>query len=412
MKIVHLVTCDSIGAGRAAIRISESVRKCGYDSEVLVVEKNTEYNSVSICKSFISQNLLRVFNKFNRTYTEKSVCEGYFNFDHLGQAYRNVRSIKEADVINLHWLNDGIWSNAFIRYLKSLNKPIVCTLHDMWMFTGGCHYDEFCSMYNTGCKCCPKLVSNRKRKSGHEIMIKKKVISELNIQTVGCSNWITNEFNNSFVGRESNRKCTTIFNPINTSTFHKMDKLACRRILGLPLYKRIVSFGARNSTSDKRKGFDILQKSISTLDPNTYELLVFGAGGFQEQSGLSLHSVGNIRDDLHLAMLYNASDCFVAPSLQENLANTVVESLACGTPVVAFQIGGMTDLIIHNTTGYLAIPYESDDLAKGIEVCSTHTQKMCEECIKSVNEKLDEEVIGEKYISLYSELIKGNGYVV
>ena len=414
MNVVHFVTYDSYGAGRATIRINNAINNCGVESNVLVVDKRTSYKSINMCESFINLNRLKIYNKINSIYRDKTIIDGFLHFDSFGQSYSNINAIQKADVLNLHWVNEGIWSKHFLKYLKQLDKPIVWTLHDMWPFTGGCHYDEFCAQYKTGCKKCPKVVTNKQKKVCHELLFKEKKIRDLMVQPVGCSSWISKEFNESFLGIGGNIQCITINNPISESFFHVMDKDSCRRVLGIPLDKKVLAFGAIDATTEKRKGFDLLSKALNNLNTKKYIWLIFGSNQSGSIEHFETYSAGIVNDDMHLAMIYNAADCFVAPSLQENLANTVVESLSCGTPVVAFDIGGMPDMIDHLCTGYLATPYDYNDLARGIEKCADNKEIMTTKCVEFAKNNFNENLIGRKYIDLYIEMLKKkeNGYKI
>ena len=405
MKVVHLVTYDCFGAGRAAERISSALNSVGCDSKVLTLGKSLNSEAISMTQTAKSLFKLKIFNRLNYQYNKKHVKNGYFHFDYHGQSYSDVEWIKKADIINLHWVNEGIWSKKFVKEMSKLNKPIVWTLHDMWTFTGGCHYDRFCGKYVEGCRECTFLQGR-----GDVALLasetKCRQIKELNIQMVGCSRWITGEYNKSYIGKSSNSKCLTIPNPISNKSFHIMDKMNCRELLNLPKDKKLIAFGAVASTSDERKGFKYLREALKSLNPNEYELVVFGCTSYNEIKEFKVHCVGNINDDIHLAMIYNSSDCFVAPSLQENLANTVVEALSCGVPVVAFDIGGMSDLIQHKKSGYLAKAYNSVELLNGIKFCINNSVIMSRNAIDFTEKFLNEKRVGTMYCDLYNHLIK------
>jgi glycosyltransferase involved in cell wall biosynthesis len=170
------------------------------------------------------------------------------------------------------------------------------------------------------------------------------------------------------------RRCRieTIPNGIDTAVFKPIDRRIAREILNLPLDRRLVLFGAMRATSDRRKGFEYLKAALDRIAVgplrHVVELVVFGATAPRspERFGLKTHYVGQINDEVALALLYASADAFVAPSRQDNLPNTVMEALACGTPCVAFRVGGLPDMIVDRENGYLAEPFVADDLAAGI----------------------------------------------
>lgn len=405
MKIVHLVTADMYGAGRAALRVSHALQKEGMDSKVCTLFKSNSSDSVQVALS-LSKRCRRIFAQKKQTLLlEKYKEHGYYHLTTGGMDLSSEPMIQQADVIHLHWINDGIWSTGFLKSLIKLNKPIVWTLHDMWPFTGGCHYDEFCQKYKNGCGACKVLKSSdRADASAKELAWKKKYFGKLKLQFIGCSQWITEEANKSDVLAGMKNTCITIPNPISTEVFKNYDRNMCRELLGISTKKKIILFGAMSATSDKRKGYEYLSRAIERLDKEAYMLGIFGSNCVEDTfAGFEAKNLGIISDDLHLALLYNAADVFVAPSVQENLANTVMEALACGTPVAAFQIGGMSDMIQHGKNGYLAKPYDITDLANGICRCCE------EEALHGVKgmEKFSERVVAQKYIEVYRAMKRG-----
>jgi len=173
--------------------------------------------------------------------------------------------------------------------------------------------------------------------------------------------------------------------------------------------KKLVLFGAVSATSDPRKGFKELSEALRKLKLRDIELVVFGSSKPKDAPdfGFNTHYLGHLHDDVSLVTLYNAVDVTVVPSLQENLSNTIMESLSCGTPVVAFNIGGNSDMIEHKINGYLAKPYDTDDLAKGIEwiLSSPNYNELCENARNKVLREFDSKVVVKKYIELYDKII-------
>lgn len=408
MKVVVLSIDDKFGAGRAAARINRAVNFAGTDSQLYVYQK-PNYPDSNILKRTSFEKIIKKFCYIlNCLRLLKYPHRSFYHAEKYGINFKKCQPLKDADIIHLHWINDGIWSPAFINYLIKLEKPIVWTMHDMWPFTGGCHYDDFCGKYSNECGCCPALNSQKNHDLSYKEIVSKKILyGRANICFVGCSEWMTNIYRESTIAKKTGHKAFTIPNPIDTEIFHKMDKAGCRKKLKLPVDKKIILFGAVNSTTDRRKGYKMLKDAISHLNHKSeYVLVVFGCEKFDDAfSDIQTFCMGIIKNDKELAILYNAADVFVAPSIQENLANTVVESIACGTPVAAFNIGGMKDMIISGFNGYLAKPYDTMQLSNGIKVCLADCGQT-EEHIKFVHDRFSYQVVGNKYTSLYRELLE------
>lgn len=405
MKVVHLSLEDSFGAGRAALRINRAVGNAGTDSVVYVLDKNDMADSYAINLSRSDRLKIMLYDRLNHMLLNKYGEHGYFHVDRFGINLMKYPEIAEADILHFHWVNEGIWSEKFIKSLIKTQKPIVWTMHDMWTFTGGCHYDEFCGNYKEKCAKCKVLGNGKKCKDALRAQIRKKeYLEKLNIQLVGCSQWITEQANGSTIGKSMKRKAVCVPNPTNDQHFKIYDKKLCRKLLGIESDKKLVLFGAVNAASDQRKGAHYIIEAIRKLDPEKYILGVFGSKTVN--LGLDAFEVinfGRINDDFHLAFIYNAADVFVAPSMQENLANTVMEALTCGTAVTAFAVGGMPDMIIHGQNGYLASAFDINDLAQGIETAvelSENSQKIR----NTILERFSEEKIGRLYSMLYEKI--------
>jgi glycosyltransferase involved in cell wall biosynthesis len=296
-----------------------------------------------------------------------------------------------------------------IEDLAKIKAPIVWSLHDMWAFTGGCHYDEECEGYKNHCGNCKVLGSEKKNDLSAKIFQRKiKVFSNIsNLTIVGLSRWMTQAARQSSLFK--NIPIVNLPNPIDTEKFSPLNKSVARNLFNLPHDKKLVLFGAMGATSDPRKGFIKLSSALQNMDSKNTELVVFGSSKPQMAQGFKqkAHYLGQLHDDVSLRVLYSAADVMVVPSLQENLSNAIMESMACGTPVVGFDIGGNGDLIDHQQNGYLAKPFDIDDLAKGIEVIlnSKNYTECCQSARNKVLREFDSHIVADKYIGLYKQLI-------
>lgn len=371
MRALSICThASSGGAARAAYRLVEGLRDL--DCSVGILAQHRE-NGDFDCIEPQPDSLGRIVNRLrykaehwaNARYLREPTADWSSN---LLPDRSVVRAIKEfaPDIVHLHWIGGGFLP---IPALAKLNLPIVWTLHDMWPFTGGCHYSGGCQGYRVGCGGCPLLGSQTSHDLSRVIWAaKNRYWNTINLTIVSPSNWMADCARaSSLFGRN---RVAVIPNGLDTERFRPFDNRFAREALGLAQDRRLILFGAVRARDNARKGYAILQAALGRLAtlPNPPELVVFGASGHTSDnlSALPTRFLGNLRDDVSLALLYSACDLFVAPSLEENLSNVVMEAMACGTPCVAFSVGGMPDLIDHLANGYLARPNDSDDLADGI----------------------------------------------
>lgn len=278
----------------------------------------------------------------------------------------------------------------------------------MWGFTGGCHLNEGCENYKKNCGKCPVLGSNREKDLSRKVWRRKYAsFSRLPKMTViGLSKWLADCASSSSLFK--NKNVTNLPNPISVDDFAPFDKVEARELLGLPKDRKFVVFGAMNATGDPNKGFKELSRALALL-PTDFELVVFGSSKPQTPQGFKQKSyyLGRLHDDVSLRVLYSAADAVVVPSRQENLSNTIMEAMACGRPVAAFSVGGNADLIDHLKTGYLAEPFDTKDLAHGINWMLNHSQPelLGNAARDKVLREFDSKVVAPNYIKLYQEAI-------
>ena len=412
MKVLIINTSDAKGgAARAAYRLHQGLQGIGVDSNMLVQMRQTDNRKVfgTSAASGLSQAKVGL-----RLTLDNLPLKRYKNYggatlspqwipDRIAAQVRHIN----PDIINLHWANAGFMQ---IETLAKLNKPIVWTLHDMWAFTGGCHYSQDCDRYTTICGACEQLGSQKEQDLSRWIWNRKvKAYKDLNLTIVTPSHWLGKCAESSRLFRDTRVEC--IPNGLDTDVYRPINKHFAREALRLPQNKSLILFGSLKATSNKRKGFHLLQAAIQSLSSSTFdestELVVFGSSEPDDppQFGFKTHYLGNFSDDLSLALIYSAADVFVLPSLQENLANTMLESLACGTPCVAFDIGGMPDMIEHKKNGYLAQPFDIHDLAKGIaHILGIFSANSSPHCRNKVEKDFTQEVQARHYLSLFQEI--------
>jgi glycosyltransferase involved in cell wall biosynthesis len=356
------------GAARATYRLHQALRQAGIDSKMLVQVKYGDDDSVFGDKPSAMRLYTELVPKLDKIplklYPQRRAVP--FSPQWFPECTASKVARLAPDIINLHWINDGFLR---IESLARLSKPIVWTMHDMWPFTGGCHYNEGCDHYTESCGACPTLASKRDKDLSRWIWNRKsRNWQELDITIVALSSWLADCARNSTLF--SNLPIEVIPNCIDTNVYMPQDKHHARYLLDLPQDKKIVGFGALRATSDQRKGFHLLKSTLELLSNSNLssdlELAVFGASRSNSTAALKAHYLGEIHDEMKLAAFYSAVDVFVLPSIEDNLPNTVMEALSCGTPCVAFRIGGIPDMIDHKLNGYLCRPFECQDLALGI----------------------------------------------
>ncbi|MDF1584688.1 MAG: glycosyltransferase family 4 protein [Methyloprofundus sp.] len=409
MKALIVNTSDiQGGAARAAYRLHQALLAEGVDSQMLVQSKSSDDFTVLGPQTKFQKALGKMRPTLDsipvRRYPARTKTLFSPSWLPFAGLVDKINAIK-PDVVHLHWIAGGMMR---IEDLAKIKAPIVWSLHDMWAFTGGCHYDENCEGYKKHCGNCKVLVSDKSNDLSRGIYNRKaKVFDTLeNLTIIGLSRWLASCAEASQLLKDKPIICLP--NPIDTMVFAPFDRLQARELLKLPLDKKLILFGAMGATSDPRKGFRELAQALDHL-PAEYELVVFGSSAPQTPQGFKqkAHYLGQLHDDVSLRVLYSAANVMVVPSLQENLSNAIMESIACGTPVVGFDIGGNSDLVDHQINGYLARPFDTNDLANGIDwvLSAINYNQLCENAREKVVSTFDSRLVANQYIELYQHII-------
>jgi glycosyltransferase involved in cell wall biosynthesis len=260
------------------------------------------------------------------------------------------------------------------------------------------------------CGDCPALGSHTENDLSRKIWNRKlntyRKIPNLTI--IGLSRWMSDSAKNSSLLK--NHRVVNLPNPIDTTVFKPIDRHISRELWNLPQDKKLILFGAMGATSDPRKGFKELSEALRSLSLTDIEFVIFGSSEPKQSQdfGFPVHYLGSLHDDVSLVALYSAVDVMIVPSLQENLSNAIMESLACGTPVVGFDIGGNSDMVEHKINGYLAQPLDTADLAYGIEwiLEAPDYNALCQNSREKVLKEFDSIVVADEYIKLAQEILK------
>ncbi|MDH3980403.1 MAG: glycosyltransferase family 4 protein [Gammaproteobacteria bacterium] len=414
MRIVKLSTMDSSGgAARAALRLHNGLRAIGVDSHTVVQHKTVNDDSIHGPRG----KMARLVSNTRLLIDQLPVIPHWHHSSDVfapgwlsGNTWRRANALN-PDIVHLHWITKAFLG---IRDLARLNAPIVWTLHDMWAFTGGCHYDTGCGRYLQTCGSCPVLGSSRTRDLAHRLQSARLREWEGLDMTIVCpSRWLADCARNSAV--LAGRHIEVIPNGINLQAYRPIEKTAARKHLSITTDDRLILFGAMGPTENARKGFSQLQSGLQHLAASGWDkhtrVIVFGTTESTQLplSGFPVQHIPQLQRDEDLAALYSAADVFVAPSLQDNLPNTVMEALACGTPCVAFNIGGMPDLIEHKENGYLATPRDNESLARGIAWVLEDLprwQQLSRQARAFTQDHFDLAVVAKQYKQLYSDILE------
>ena len=411
MKILHISTSDRQGgAARATFRLHLSLLENGVDSQMLVQQKKIDILSIIGPNSRIK----KITNRFKPIFDQflvnryKNKIKTLFSPSWLPtpSIIKKINRIN-PDIVHLHWINFGM---IRIEELRKINAPIVWSLHDNWAFTGGCHIMWTCEKYKTSCGNCPTLNSKKENDLSSWVFKRKlKTYSKMdNLTLIGLSKWMRNCAKKSYLFKEMN--VINLPNPIDTKQFKPLDKLQSRDLWNLPQNKTLILFGALSPNSDINKGFKELKNALQMIEDPNIELVIFGADpplNDYDANKYKKNYVGELVDSESLVTLYSACNLTIVPSLQENLSNVIMESLSCGTPVVAFDVGGNSDLIDHLQNGYLATPYDLKDLVNGIHwaIDNLSHVKIFNNVRKKILTEFSSTVVAAKYINMYQSIL-------
>ena len=419
IKVLHISPDENGGgAAKAAYRLHQAIQGQHMKSEMLVLRKHTNDLSVkSLRDSVLGKIKSKYYKKINRVknhidplfHTENSALH---SFGWSGYGLVNQINQSDADIVHLHWIA-GMLS---IDDIARINKPIVWTMHDMWAICGGEHYvpdDSPTSRFRAG-----YLENNRPEYESGPDLNKKSWDAKLSawkdkhFSIVGCSTWLAQCAKDSPLFKKSQIYASNFSLNIN-DIWKPYPKAPSREIFKLPQHKKLILAGAVGGVNNFYKGGDLLKESLSHLSDKAkadFEVILFGQEANEQFQNwpLKVHNVGKISDQHLLAQLYSCADVVIMPSRQEAFGQIASEAQACGVPVAAFQIGGPLDIVEHQKTGWLAPPYDTKDLARGIEWILTNpsSQEMSQSSRERAVKLFSEEAIGRQYVNIYKQTLQ------
>ena len=405
MKVLHLWKSDGLSGGGGAIamnRLHTGLRRLGIDSHILGSETTGSPYAHVLPRPRRIESLIRLAT--SRLGLNDIHCVSSFRIPRL-QVYR------DTDLLTIHGTHSG-----FLNYLAlpslAREKPTVFVLHDMWLYTGHCAYSHDCDRWKIGCGRCPYPDSNppiRSDATRIEWWLKRRVYARSRLYLVSPSRWLAE------LARESmaaHLPIQVIPNGVDTKTYFPIDRILCRKVLGIPQDRKVLMFSSLN-VKDTRKGGDLLVETLKGLPPSLKSrilLLTMGnrGEGMSLTGGIPVLNLGYTASDQLKAIAYSAADLFVLPTRAENFALVLLESLACGTPIVSFRVGGVPEVVRPGVTGYLAEPESADGLREGIEKLLQDNDlhaSLSRQCREVAVREYRLETQVERYVRLYEELL-------
>lgn len=417
VNVIHLNTYQNNGgAGRACLRLHNALSKAGVDSNIWV---NYSFEKEARAHNFSSRLYAKGITAAG-ILAEQLIVKAIqkpvpvpFSFPFAGRDISRHKAIQAADIIHLHWINHAFLKPENIAQLASLKKPLVWTFHDSNAFTGGCHVRYECDHFTHQCGNCPVLKNPAGNDWSHRIWkAKNRAYGSLPLHIIAPSNWMARSVKQSRMLGQQN--VSVIPNTLNTNLFKPSPKANAKQKIGIAHDQFVMMSGFMPSKKDLHKGTVYLLEALQIITQQNSipqakaKLIIFGNRDEANLPPMPVETIflGTIHNDEELAAYYSAADVFLAPSLEDNLPNTVMESLACGTPVVGFDTGGIPDMVKHKQNGYIAGYRSSADLATGIQWVYDHPdrQQLNKNARNTITEHFSEQVIARQHISLYNSL--------
>ena len=416
MRVLIVNTSERTGgAAVAASRLMEALNNNGVKAKMLVRDKETDKLTVAAVPGqkwmqwcFLWERLV----VWMRLHLKR---EHLFEVDiaNCGADITQLPEFLEADVIHLHWVNQGMLSLKIIRKILDTGKPVVWTMHDIWPATAICHVALDCRRFEQQCCHCRLLPGGG---SDNDLAAqvwrrKERMLRGRQVTFVACSEWLASEAKKSALLR--GQRVERIPNPIDTHIYQPVDKKKAREAVGLPIEGRIILFASQRVTNPG-KGMQYLLEACRLLAEQHPEkkddMTVAILGGHAEEIAGQLPfrtcALGYVNDEQRIVNIYNAADVFVLPSLSENLPNTIMEAMACGVPSVGFRIGGIPEEIDHQQNGYVADYRNSEDLARGIwwTLYEADHEAVRKACLQKVAHNYSQQSVANRYLEVYESL--------
>ena len=417
MKIAIFNTYDRTGgAAKAAYRLYRGLTLLKHNIHYFVKVKTDDTDDNILQLTTFNKSMLfidKLIQKYYITRNRTPISNTVFSISYAGVDIPLSQELKNADIINLHWVEKYL-SLKSIQQLVNLGKPIVWTLHDEKAFTGGCHYTTGCEEFKTDCGACIQLNNDPYHLAQKILAAKYDLLKDANISIVTPSRWLAKQAKSSMLFKD--KEVVAIPNGIDTDTYIPLNKVACKEALNIDSDSLVLQFGAQDNR-EIRKGFRYLIEAIELClknhnfkkmcNENKIIILCVGEPSKEiEALPIETKSVGYIDNDEDMVKLYSATDIFILPSLEDNLPNTMIESLACKTPVIGFETGGIPE-VINESNGRIVEYKNSFKLAEAIlELTFDNTlrETLADAGHKLVNEKYKLSDQAENYSNFFQTL--------
>jgi len=410
MKVLHIISGTlKGGAARGGAWLHLGLCEAGIDSRILATRTDADYPQVS---SVLSKGPLGEFMFYYHIGSELVHHLGYprhkkriFSNGFLGySAIERHPWFVDADIIHLHWINWGMVSPEQVRRFP---KPVVWTMRDMWAMTGGCHYAMECRAYQETCGRCPVLGSHKANDLTTSNQRRKiMAFSQRKIHWVAISPWLAECARQSTILKD--QPVRVIPNGVDTEIFFPVPKAEARRRLGWNQHEKVILTGAIHLNLFWKGTEEFFRAYRTYLATSALALFGDARNLPPEYRSLVRYDLGHINDFEILRLVYSAADVFVAPSIQEAFGKTLIESMACGTPVVCFNATGPKTIVDHKVNGYQARAYDVKDLAQGIEwVLNFPSQdRLAAAARQKVEQAFTIKSAAREYIDLYQKILK------
>ena len=419
MRVLIVNTSERTGgAAVAAHRLMDALNDNGVKTMMLVRDKQTDDICVASCGSSIKNKWNFIWERVVIWWHNRLSRQNLFKISiaNTGIDITKTREFEEADIIHLHWINQGMLSLKGIRKILQSGKPVVWTMHDMWPLTAICHHAYECQHYVTACHDCPFLQHPNGRDLSHKVFRKKQRLlsshgsAGMNLTFVAVSDWLAERARQSALTGHFQVK--VIPNALSLHQFTIIDRIDARSALKIK-EPYVIVFGAAR-IDDPIKGMDYLIEALQRLTDSgrvhasDIRLLLFGNLRNPEvltKMPVPYTYLGYINDTYKQSEIYSASNATVSSSLYETFGQTLIEAMACGSIPVSFDGSGQTSIISHLKNGFLASRLSAESLAEGIE-WALRSNLSAQELRRSVIRHFAESVVANHYINLYQSIVQ------
>jgi glycosyltransferase involved in cell wall biosynthesis len=400
LKVVHVCTTNGVGGASIAVhRIHTGLLKEQVDSHVVVGYKKTQDPTIHGPQGYagkatqytyvIQDKLYSALNGFPKTVWSSNPINH--------NIHKTINNL-QADVVMLTWIG---WGFISPKDIQEIQAPLVWRLSDMWPFTGGCHYAQDCSKYQTQCHNCPQLLLRGEHDISSKQWLEKQAVFQTKpVHIVAISKWIANLARKSALLKEN--PITIIPNGVDISVWNPLPKDEAKKLFSIESQKKVIGFGAANALKDTRKGFEYIRQAMQDPQLQDVHWLIFGADKTKTEKNRSYFTHA---DTKVLRQIYSACDVFVVPSIQEAFGQTCIEALSCNTPLVVFEQTGCQDTVEHKYNGYCAKYQDTADVIKGIKYCLAHPH-MQQNARKKVEAEFTIQQVAKQYKKLFEQVIK------